>query len=188
MLKQKSKEVIAYIDRQEILNYLQPTGFIPHKFVEMQYKYDFRGSLENDETKLQVIPYVVIRNKNYIVMYKRAGAEERLQSQYSIGFGGHVNIDDKSIDNTILRELKEELNLDIYRNRLNFLGYIFSNRTNVDKVHLAYAYEYYLPRQSLINIEPDSSEISNISFCDFEVVREYPFLEEWSKLLINNLR
>lgn len=88
-----------------------------------------RGDVEDDDSVLQIIPYVVIYDKNKkIAVYRRtsSGGETRLAHKDSIGFGGHINMRDAEflfvsrlknndpryniIKTCIQRELNEELN------------------------------------------------------------------------------
>ena len=55
-----------------------------------------RDEAELNESLLQVIPYIVIHHMDTFATYRRSakGGENRLHDKFSIGLGGHVNIDD----------------------------------------------------------------------------------------------
>ena len=55
-----------------------------------------RNYAEHDDNFRQVIPYCLIKNGNTWGSYIRgeSGGEERLYETYSLGFGGHVAIED----------------------------------------------------------------------------------------------
>ena len=68
----------------------------------------------------QVIGYVLVRQGNNFLGYRRKGTEERLNGKVSIGFGGHTTVADigiigdlinvtNSVRKACLRELNEEL-------------------------------------------------------------------------------
>jgi predicted NUDIX family phosphoesterase len=51
-----------------------------------------RSEVETDETRLQIIPYLVITSDWNVFGYCRAkGGESRLDGQWSVGIGGHIN-------------------------------------------------------------------------------------------------
>lgn len=61
-----------------------------------------RSSAEEDDKKKQIIPYVLLRDKdNNIFLYKRKGNEKRLHGFYSIGVGGHIDLNDLIVKNNI---------------------------------------------------------------------------------------
>jgi len=65
-----------------------------------------RSTCETDPNYLQIIPYVIIKDRyGYIFSYRRGsgGGEERLLKKCSIGFGGHV---EESLDDTFDRITK----------------------------------------------------------------------------------
>lgn len=55
-----------------------------------------RARAETDESVVQVIPYIVIQYRHLYATYRRTkkGGEDRLHNKYSIGLGGHINLDD----------------------------------------------------------------------------------------------
>ena len=55
-----------------------------------------RDEVEEDEDYLQIIPYVVFKDKHEILGYRRTkkSGESRLREKVSIGIGGHINIED----------------------------------------------------------------------------------------------
>jgi len=108
-----------------------------------------RWLAENDNTILQLIPYVVCINPDgkILAYHRKGGGEGRLEGKKSIGIGGHVNIEDKpdhildddgkEIDtpngwdivmNGAAREISEELDADyLYvREHIKFAGTIYT--------------------------------------------------------------
>ena len=77
-----------------------------------------RDKVENDENYRQLIPYVVIKNKEekiFIVKRTNKTTEKRLHNNYSLGMGGHINDQDKGSNNFqifkngMYREISEEI-------------------------------------------------------------------------------
>jgi predicted NUDIX family phosphoesterase len=82
-----------------------------------------RAEVETDETRLQIIPYLVVTSDFNVFGYCRAkGGERRLEGQWSVGIGGHINEVDRvmridapdmldalcTIESAIFREADEE--------------------------------------------------------------------------------
>lgn len=95
--------------------------------IEQRQRLDIGASGEGDTSRLQLLPYVVIRrwkeNECFVLPYLRGKGtgETRLHGNGSIGFGGHVELFDvvhengaidlyRTLRNNIARELIEELN------------------------------------------------------------------------------
>jgi len=102
-----------------------------------------RGLLENDPSYKQIIPYLVLLHDKKIFYYIRPGAinEQRLANKLSIGVGGHVELEDvahadETIQAAVLREAKEEVGKDISVENIKPLGFISSEVSDVERVHL----------------------------------------------------
>lgn len=110
-----------------------------------------RQFLETYPAFRQLIPYVVIKKDDEYLYYRRAiaGNEERLHGNISIGIGGHVDAEDIWWDNegtvkplqtlfiSALREIKEEIGINVPKEELKIAGVIRANHNDVDKHHLA---------------------------------------------------
>ena len=77
-------------------------------------EYVERAIAEEDPTRKQVIPYVVVRDGGLVFLMERtdAGRDPRLHRKASIGVGGHLNPVDGGadpLDAGLRREWKEEL-------------------------------------------------------------------------------
>lgn len=88
-----------------------------------------RNTLETDPTYRQLLPYVIVTQKDSegatkFLAYRRTSqvGESRLAGNVSIGYGGHVDLDDVAVEKSVIaldwtlrlsayRELKEELEL-----------------------------------------------------------------------------
>lgn len=108
-----------------------------------------RSGVENRVEFRQIIPYVILRNKNSVAMYVRTsqGAEKRLHRLSSIGFGGHVEIKDivldeddllhvqRTIEKAAIREIREEIKYAAVISK-ETIGFIADDRDLVNRVHL----------------------------------------------------
>lgn len=139
----------------------------------------------------QLLPYVVVTYKDEVLTYSRAkGAEDRLHGTLSCGFGGHVDIGDIdptdfSLNKAILRELEEELRLDI-REEHQFLELklVLIDTTNeVGQVHLGYLYTIELSHKGMI--DPNLDEIHLPEWKPVsELAKEKDRYENWSQSVI----
>ena len=83
---------------------------------------------ESDSNYKQVIPYVLFTYKKSIFSYRRGkhGGEKRLHEKYSIGVGGHIAVEDRTLfseDNigygdAMWREVAEEIITDFPENQV----------------------------------------------------------------------
>lgn len=155
-----------------------------------------RGDVEDEPTLQQVIPYVVIRLADVMLVYNRGkkGKETRLADEWSIGIGGHVNLADENEEDTnpfdtfmnaMEREIMEELNIskaEIDAGNFQFLGLLKSEATEVDRVHFGVVFTLQLPEIELGQTE----EMDRYQWVTKEKLSEYS-LESWSELVAQNL-
>ncbi|RKX80190.1 MAG: hypothetical protein DRP87_00490 [Spirochaetes bacterium] len=163
-----------------------------------------RREVEGNPSLKQIIPYVLIRNSvGSLLCYERAGSEERLHGQLSLGIGGHVSMEDiegrpntkgelnlltagesfleQVVCKAIERELEEEAGLDDGA-RARFMGVINEELTPVGRVHFGLVFEYLLNRgDSAVTGE----ELAHSSWMDMEEIyaRRDEF-ELWSQLAL----
>lgn len=139
----------------------------------------------------QVLPYVVVTYKDEVLTYSRAkGAEDRLHGTLSCGFGGHVDIGDIdptsfSLSKAILRELEEELRLDIRQDHqfLELKLALIDTTNEVGQVHLGYLYTIELSSKDMIR--PDLDEIHLPEWKTVtEMAQEKDRYENWSQSVI----
>lgn len=144
-------------------------GFMPvdDKFYDAMLKsirYVDRDSVENDENWKQIIPYVVISNKNqYLVLQRlpRSG-EKRLHNAYTFGVGGHINPADSTaevegadvIERGMMRELNEEVWVDDLRD-VKLAGFIYDEEQEVSRHHLGFVYTAETGSTSVKCLEPE---------------------------------
>ncbi|MFZ3481817.1 hypothetical protein [Sphingomonas sp. 3-13AW] len=122
-----------------------------------------RPMLEEDTSFVQFIPYVLVRHKNRLLAYVReaSGSEARLHGKFSVGVGGHIDLPDVVVDETLvsekgaetpvnridvlktltraaIREISEEIAMDVPENALEWSHLIHVTTTPVDQVHLGF--------------------------------------------------
>ena len=139
---------------------------------------------------LQLLPYVVIKCGDEYLTYARKGTETRLHGKCSMGFGGHVELQDvqDTVEHTIaitaVRELVEELGL---KAPLVLTGdYIYSKYDNVSQVHLGAIGLVEIDDKSLI--KPDELEVLNPKWKTLHSIRgRLDSYEKWSQILVKHL-
>lgn len=155
-----------------------------------------REKAENDPDWLQVIPYCVLTNKAGIFSYKRTkkGGESRLHDKYSVGIGGHLNPIDKTEDESwfdvykkgLIRELKEEVGLDVNKYDLLPKAVIYKPDTSVGAVHCGLVSKFVVDN----NFQPTTTDYA-LSHGMFEscetIVKNKEMFEDWSQLVIDYL-
>lgn len=155
-----------------------------------------RGDLEEDPSFKQIIPYLLLRYGDKILYYVRAvgGGEKRLHNKLALGVGGHIQTEDiydpqETVKVALRREVSEELGLTIEIESLKPLGYIYTEKTDVDKVHLGIVFTASV---NLDNIVIQEEELSEASFVKIEELNSMVkggnySMENWSSILLDKL-
>lgn len=174
-----------------------------------------REELESDDRYRQLLPYVAIIIEGQddgfdeVVFYQRVKGhgEQRLGGKHSIGFGGHIDLEDIKHTNsvidlreTILSNLKRELNEELVLDgeidnwadsRLvwEFRGLINDLSDNVGRHHLGIAFVVRIPADHVVR----SNEIGNVLVGNYEPNdlmngAKYSFeMENWTKIFLRHL-
>lgn len=168
-----------------------------------------RSNCETNPDLRQLLPYVVIMDHNgNILCYNRPaknGGEGRLAGNFSIGFGGHVEIQDWTDSpwftcfNAVERELREELYMEDADNGIDpmdtlyhtLAALILSNDTPVDSAHLGLVLVSKWPSVGntpcqIVSNEPD--QICNLRALTLEQAKAEANPESWTaKILASGL-
>ena len=162
----------------------------------------YRYNAEIDYEIKQIIPYVVVKNKNRVLVTKRLKCDERLVGQHSIGTGGHINsydiVMDKNlidmgptIENCIKREFSEETNIEEFRSKsLKFVKCFVDNSSDVSKVHACILFEYEITDEEYKRFEIREKEKLEGNFIDLYEFDDSVIstLEGWSKIAYEILK
>ena len=100
-----------------------------------------RPAMEMDRSWKQVIPYLVLRDRDRYFLMRRtkAGGDARLHDRYSIGVGGHLNPGDGDLAGGLRREWREEVRAD-FEPAFELIGLLNDDTTEVGSVHLGAVY------------------------------------------------
>lgn len=152
--------------------------------------------------------YITIEHKGNFAVYKRlsCGGESKLHNQHSIGFGGHVDLEDAISENSVLdikktielsaqREIAEELffPFNINNFKIDTKAYIIDNRDSVGRVHIGIWQNLIIPDQyDVSDVDISNDESDKMMFLGFkpkkwfyENIEEISF-EGWSEMIIRN--
>ncbi len=155
-----------------------------------------RATAETDENFKQIIPYLVVKQKNKYFAYKRTkkAGDKRLHDLWSVGVGGHINPIDGDMKNGreifyagLKRELKEELGVELsdkdFDERITIQGAIYDDSNEVGRVHFGFFHIVELPDETFI--EGKDPAISNGDFEKIETIQKnVDMFENWSKIVI----
>lgn len=196
------KELVLYISKKfadslELTSTAKRAGIL-EKLDQHPEQIGFasRALIENDPSKLQLIPYVVIKMGQRVLCYERAGSEGRLHGQKSIGVGGHINLNDVelsgledeegviipsgTLERGLLRELDEEVVIRGMFQAPQLIGTVFPTKGKaVDKVHLGLVYLLCLGEDS-VDLAETARRLKNAMDLDQKDLNGLD-LELWSK-------
>lgn len=144
---------------------------------------------------LQPIPYAVIRRKNELFVYERlsGGGEARLHNKLSLGAGGHMNPEEMTVFDEILkvnleRELEEELDIEDKNMEITPVGLINDDSDEVNKVHIGILLMIDVAEDSEVTVrETDQLRGFWASIDELRQPKIYVRLETWSKIVVDIL-
>lgn len=160
-----------------------------------------RDVCETDESLLQLIPYIVLRDtRGRVACYERgaAGGEDRLHGKLSIGLGGHVDRAPQGSESLhallvaeAARELKEEVGLDADVGGITFMDMLYTGADGgaVDRVHLGLLGEHRMSDDEQLVLE--DKVIENCRFLPLSELllpETFERLERWSQLAVLELK
>ena len=148
---------------------------------------------------VQVLPYVVLTYKGQVLTYARSpsGGEAKLHGLRSIGFGGHIDIEDfveaknsygdaqmhSSIAIATERELDEELGLSIQINTLDEFKYCLIDTTNpVGQVHMGSPVFIEIDDPSILKPNHEILDLKWVT--EDQLQKDKDLYEGWSQILI----
>jgi predicted NUDIX family phosphoesterase len=162
-----------------------------------------RIEAETDLNYKQVISYVIVRNGDSVLRFVRGSytsVQTYLKGRYCIGFGGHVQSRDRTplfpgpdsgYQNSIYRELSEELNLPrdiVTDDRLQMIGALNDDSSDLGKVHFAFIHLLDLTGVGCLPSARELKKEKSINQLNFIPIRdlgsEFERYEYWSKLCI----
>ena len=138
----------------------------------------------------QILVYCSLWKYGKVAIYQRKGTEKRLDSKWSIGFGGHIETEDiyptlvDTLDTALLREIKEETGYTVMAKDITCSNQlIVDTRDDVGKVHVGVYYKATITDETIQSTE---RELDEITFIDPALLISY-VLEGWSQLVMEQM-
>ena len=199
------KEVVTGLFNGQ--NYLDAASaeVLAEEFLGARATFRPRNEVEQDDSVVQALPIVVVRNADGDVLRlrRRERADDNpLHDKVVIWAGGHVRREDADNGNPLIhcaiRELEEELRLKVERSSLRLLGAIYFNNGERTRKHVAIAYEWRARTNDVSTVLSRSEfferSVASLSgnFCPIQKlvqdVRAKParISESWSVELVRN--
>ncbi len=177
----------------------QWTGFRTEKLDESynllleKSEFRLRADLENDPTYLQIIPQVLLRYGNKFYLHRQVNRnEKRLNSLCPLPLGGHVSefeldksSSEDSIQQALYRELSEEVTTDFEVTNKIFLGLVYLDDNDVNRVHIGVVY--------IFDVSNDSAKVKEegletVGWVDVQYLYDHKEeLTYWSRLMVEYL-
>jgi predicted NUDIX family phosphoesterase len=143
-----------------------------------------RPEAEVDASLKQIIPYLVLRDRDLVFLMKRtrAGGDPRLHDRYTIGVGGHLNPGDVTILGGLRREWMEEMTADFVP-EFRYVGLLNDDTVDVGRHHLGIV---FLADGSGRAVRIRETHKLSGSFETVEAARAvYDLMETWSQLTLD---
>jgi predicted NUDIX family phosphoesterase len=163
-----------------------------------------RSAAEHDYGTKQLVVYVLINHGETFLSYQRTPktTETRLKALYSIGIGGHVNIDDRiqpslfgskeaAWKDFVLKAVRREVNEEVQIEGANaqeprLIGFVNDDSNDVGKVHFGVVFVMKLFNPTVaIRGERGIGKLSFRTLPELNSMRDS--LETWSQLLVDFL-
>lgn len=162
--------------------------FFPQCLEIISKKAEFqpRSLMEKDPTYKQIIPYLIFEHEGsfFLMQRKKDASEQRLQSKYSLGIGGHMRFEDLQQNADLFgwakREFEEEVS---YTGEFQMapLGILNDDSTDVGQVHLGIVL-MLIGNSAKITIK---SELQSGQLLPLPDCLDYvPYMETWSQIAL----
>lgn len=150
--------------------------------VAEQGRFEPRSAMEVDPSHKQVIPYLVLRDRERLFLMRRtrAGGDARLHDRYSIGVGGHLNPGDRDLLGGLRREWREEL-VAAFEPEFRLVALLNDDTTDVGRVHVGAVFMADASGRPVAVRETD--KLSGAFATRDEVLEVVDRMESWSRLL-----
>lgn len=161
-----------------------------------------RSKIEGDDSFKQIVVYIIIRKGSKSYSYARTGGEGRSVGDYSIGVGGHVNVNDSkvadfhhvgAVEIALWREFHEEVVIDSdcslsasstqLEGPIGVINYSPEDIESVHRAHLGIVYAVNVA--DYVRVSNKDENIHKAGFTDLdELMENLEDYEGWSQLLI----
>lgn len=189
-------ESVLTVKRELIEQFLPEKGITTDncdKLVDIilaNHEFTPRSEAENDPSKKQIIPYVVLceDDKVFVTRRLKKGGESRLHGLLSLGVGGHINPEADGngsdvLNRGMMREIKEEVYITSY-GKFTPRGIINDDTNEVGSVHLGLFYTLNVSGEVSVR-ETEKLEGFWVKRSELKAMHEQ--METWSQFVISAL-
>lgn len=136
-------------------------------------KIKLRSEVHRDGDWHKVVHIWILNNKGDVLLQRRCATKDSYPNMLDISCAGHLSVGDDSLNGAI-RELKEELNLDIKPDDLQFIKTLKNSSKYTEKfINNEFADLYILMTDKTIeDMNYQESEISEIFFIPYKKFKE----------------
>jgi len=158
------------------------------KLIQQHKEFHPRSVMEQDQQFKQIIPYLIFtHNDRYFLMQRQAKASEtRLQNKFSLGIGGHINVEDL-VDGNIANWARREFDEEVAYNgnyTIEPIGILNDDSNDVGKVHVGFVYLLHGDSADIaIKSEHKSGAMLTLAECQ----AQYANMETWSQIVMDFL-
>lgn len=194
-------ETIAVIPRSKFLDFLEPrqgSEFFDINFVQAFKESQGMPRVEAEETEeyVQLIPLFFVRRGNQFLTYKRTKRlpERRLHGTRSINFGGHLQVEDfptlfasdpDVVQQSLQRELREELKFTPDEKTVEFFGAIHETNNMFGRQHVGLVFEV----RSKSAVDVNSGEPGFLTSLEFvskaDITAKRNEFDDWTFLVLD---
>lgn len=191
----KHQEHIVCIKSSHVAH--KANGFVDYQLERQDLMLGQRSVLEHDEDFRQVLPISIFTCQGKVWAYERTakGGESRLHNKIAVAVGGHWDMADLVIENSIInlplsleqamaRELAEEVKLTSkIVNSYKLDKMICADESEVDRVHLGMVWVHELDGEGLESAEDQLKTIGFVT--PKELLNGDYNMEAWAKIICN---
>lgn len=158
-----------------------PGAFLSGSFI-------LRSDAEYNIAAIQLIPYILILNKNHTKIYvtKRIAGEERLKDSLSLGCGGHINpcdFGENMIMHAAQREMNEELDVRLRKGTGLKITGLIRDLASETKEHLGIV---MIAEAGRVKVRED--KVLKGKWMDFNaLIKNYLCFESWARHIIDQM-
>jgi predicted NUDIX family phosphoesterase len=156
--------------------------------IHEQQEFRPRWQMEQDLSFKQIIPYMIFNYQDqfFLMQRKSTASEQRLQSKFSLGIGGHIRKEDMKTKNIMTwaqREFDEEISY-TGSYKITPLGILNDDATDVGRVHLG----LILLLQGDSSVISIKSELQHGFLADYKTcMLRYDQMETWTQIVMPHL-
>lgn len=189
----KHQEHIVCVKSEKVAH--RKNGFVDYQLNNEDLMLGQRFSLERDDDFRQLLPISIFTYQGKVWAYERTskGGESRLHNKIAVAVGGHWDLEDLVVENSIIdlekslhkataRELEEEIVLSSNIVKTYELSKkICADDTEVDRVHMAVVYVHELDGEG---IESAEEQLKAVGFVHpRELLSSDYNLEAWARII-----